>query len=370
MSKQDTSTEAGDNESGLAGFISHLVELRNRLLKSVLVVFVLFLALFPFANDLYSLLADPLIAKLPEGTSMIATQVVSPFLVPLKLAGFTALFVSVPYLLYQLWAFVAPGLYKNERQLILPLVLSSTALFYIGAAFAYFAVFPVVFGFLASTTPEGVAMMTDINEYLGFVITLFFAFGLAFEVPVATVLLVIVGAVTPEQLAEKRRYAILIAFIIGAILTPPDILSQFMMAIPVWMLYELGILISRVIVRRREEAQAAEEAAASGVPATGAADATGGGATPENPGPSGDRGAGGTAEPQTESDWDREFDEAIAAQESLEKDGDKDGKTGDDRSDSSGTDHQSDEKPYSSDDKGERRDEDDNDRDGGRPRRD
>jgi len=260
MSQKNAATEPDDDQSVLAGFVSHLIELRNRLLKSVLVVFVLFLVLFPFANDLYALLAGPLMAKLPEGTNMIATQVISPFFVPLKLAGFTALFIAIPYLLYQLWAFIAPGLYEHERQLVLPLVVSSTLLFYLGAAFAYFIVFPVVFGFLVSTTPDGVAMMTDINEYLGFVITLFFAFGLAFEVPVATVLLVMVGIVTPEQLAEKRRYAILIAFIIGAILTPPDILSQFMMAIPVWMLYELGILISRLVVKRRKAAEEAENA--------------------------------------------------------------------------------------------------------------
>jgi len=260
MSQKNAATEPDDDQSVLAGFVSHLIELRNRLLKSVLVVFVLFLVLFPFANDLYVLLAGPLMAKLPEGTTMIATQVIAPFFVPLKLAGFTALFIAIPYLLYQLWAFIAPGLYEHERQLVLPLVVSSTLLFYLGAAFAYFVVFPVVFGFLVATTPDGVAMMTDISEYLGFVITLFFAFGLAFEVPVATVLLVMAGIVTPEQLAEKRRYAILIAFIIGAILTPPDVLSQFMMAIPVWMLYELGILISRIAIKRRKAAEEAENA--------------------------------------------------------------------------------------------------------------
>ncbi|MFP4154899.1 MAG: twin-arginine translocase subunit TatC [Halothiobacillaceae bacterium] len=366
MSKNDTAT--GENESGLAGFISHLVELRNRLLKSVLAVFVLFLVLFPFANELYSLLAEPLIAKLPEGTSMIATQVVSPFLVPLKLAGFTALFLAVPYLLYQLWAFVAPGLYQNERQLILPLVLSSTALFYIGAAFAYFAVFPVVFGFLASTTPEGVAMMTDINEYLGFVITLFFAFGLAFEVPVATVLLVIVGAVTPEQLAEKRRYAILIAFIIGAILTPPDILSQFMMAIPVWMLYELGILISRVIVRRRAAAEAAEEAAAAGMPAVSGAAAAAGAGAGGAPTPGGE-GAGGASSSGTDaqrddSDWEREFDEAVAAQEALEKR--RDEAAGGERGDTGTQDGDRGDDRDSADDDGGRRNEDHSG--GGKPR--
>jgi len=330
MSQKNAATEPGENESGMAGFISHLIELRNRLLKSVLAVFVLFVVLFPFANDLYSLLAGPLMAKLPEGTTMIATQVISPFFVPLKLAGFTALFIAIPYLLYQLWAFIAPGLYENERQLVLPLVVSSTLLFYLGAAFAYFAVFPVVFGFLASTTPDGVAMMTDINEYLSFVITLFFAFGLAFEVPVATVLLVMVGAVTTKQLAEKRRYAILIAFIIGAILTPPDILSQFMMAIPVWMLYELGIVIGHVIEKKRaakEAAEEGEETAASGNAAHASAAATATAAATADA-TTAERTATASSKAGTKSDgledWDEEFDEAVAAQEALEKDAKQD----------------------------------------------
>jgi sec-independent protein translocase protein TatC len=245
-------TDATTEEpSGLAGFISHLVELRDRLLKSVALVFVLFIALFPFRNDLFRVLSDPLSRYLPEDTGMIAVQVASTFFIPLKLTGFTALFIAIPFLLYQLWAFIAPGLYQHERKMVVPLVFSSTILFYVGAAFAYFAVFPVVFGFLAATGPAEVSYAPDINEYLSFVITLFFAFGFVFEVPVAVVLLILIGAVTPNQLAEKRRYAILVAFIIGAILTPPDILSQFMMAIPVWFLYELGILIGRLLLRRQ-----------------------------------------------------------------------------------------------------------------------
>ena len=240
-----------DEPSGLAGFVSHLVELRNRLIKSVAVVFVLFLALFPFRNDLFRFLSEPLSRFLPEDTAMIAVQVASTFFIPLKLAGFTALFLAIPFLLYQLWAFIAPGLYQHERKMVVPLVFSSTVLFYIGAAFAYFAVFPVVFGFLAGVGPAEVSFAPDINEYLSFTITMFFAFGFVFEVPVATVLLILIGVVTPDQLAEKRRYAILVAFILGAIFTPPDILSQFMMAIPVWFLYELGIVIGRILLKRQ-----------------------------------------------------------------------------------------------------------------------
>ena len=240
-----------DEPSGLAGFVSHLVELRNRLIKSVAVVFVLFLALFPFRNELFRFLSEPLSRFLPEDTAMIAVQVASTFFIPLKLAGFTALFLAIPFLLYQLWAFIAPGLYQHERKMVVPLVFSSTILFYIGAAFAYFAVFPVVFGFLAGVGPAEVNFAPDINEYLSFTITMFFAFGFVFEVPVATVLLILIGVVTPDQLAEKRRYAILVAFILGAIFTPPDILSQFMMAIPVWFLYELGIVIGRILLKRQ-----------------------------------------------------------------------------------------------------------------------
>lgn len=239
-------------EHGLTGFLTHLVELRNRLLKSVLVVLLLFLALFPFRNELFTLLADPLARHMPAGTTMIAVQVASPFFIPLKLTALTAVFIAIPFLLYQLWAFIAPGLYKHERKMVAPLVFSSTILFYLGAAFAYFVVFPVVFGFLSTAGPSDVNFAPDIGEYLSFVTSLFFAFGFVFEVPVAIVLLVIVGAVTPDKLAEFRRYAILIAFIIGAILTPPDVLSQFMMAIPIWLLYEMGIVVGRLVLKTRQ----------------------------------------------------------------------------------------------------------------------
>ncbi len=308
-----------DEPSGLAGFVSHLVELRNRLIKSVAVVFVLFLALFPFRNDLFRLLSDPLSRFLPEDTGMIAVQVASTFFIPLKLAGFTALFISIPFLLYQLWAFIAPGLYQHERKMVIPLVFSSTVLFYIGAAFAYFAVFPVVFGFLAGTGPAEVNYAPDINEYLSFVITMFFAFGFVFEVPVAVVLLILIGVVTPEQLAEKRRYAILVAFIIGAIFTPPDILSQFMMAIPVWFLYELGIIIGRLLLRRQggpvlptddePEPTPPDGGPDNGSPAGGsgvkASDSTGAGRAYET-------------EKDDDFDFDRAFEEIEREQQSLE----------------------------------------------------
>lgn len=256
--------EASGEESGMAGFLGHLVELRNRMLKSVLVVLVLFLALFPLRNDLFTLLADPLSKHMPAGTTMIAVQVASPFFIPLKLTALTALFIAIPFLLYQLWAFIAPGLYKHERKLVAPLVFSSTILFYLGAAFAYFVVFPVVFGFLSTAGPSDVNFAPDIGEYLSFVTSLFFAFGFVFEVPVAIVLLVIVGVVTPDKLAEFRRYAILIAFIIAAILTPPDVLSQFMMALPIILLYEFGLLVSRFFYKAKLARAAEVEAEESG----------------------------------------------------------------------------------------------------------
>lgn len=314
-----------DEPSGLAGFVSHLVELRNRLIKSVAVVFVLFLALFPFRNELFRLLSEPLSRYLPEDTAMIAVQVASTFFIPLKLAGFTALFLAIPFLLYQLWAFIAPGLYRHERRLIVPLVLSSTVLFYVGAAFAYFAVFPIVFGFLAGVGPAEVSFAPDINEYLSFTITMFFAFGFVFEVPVATVLLILIGVVTPEQLAEKRRYAILVAFILGAILTPPDILSQFMMAIPVWLLYELGIVIGRMLLRRQGGPMLADDEPDPGPGSPAPSGPTGG--------PSGSSGSPATASAATAAatprqhetekdedfDFDRAFEEIEREQQSLDE---------------------------------------------------
>jgi sec-independent protein translocase protein TatC len=236
-------------------FISHLLELRDRLLRIVLAVVVIFVILFiyPGANKLYTLLAQPLLASLPKGGQMIATEVTTPFFVPMKVAGMAAFLIALPYILYQIWAFIAPGLYAHEKRFALPLLASSTLLFFAGMAFAYFLVFPVVFGFITSVAPEGVAVMTDIGKYLDFVLTMFMAFGITFEVPVAVVLLVKVGFVSVEKLRESRPYVIVGAFVIGAIFTPPDIVSQFMLAVPLWLLYELGIVVASFISKPKPE---------------------------------------------------------------------------------------------------------------------
>jgi sec-independent protein translocase protein TatC len=226
-------------------FISHLIELRNRLLRIVLGFVLVFIGLFPIANKIYALLAAPMLAQLPEGGQMIATAVTTPFFVPMKVAMMVAFIISLPHTLYQIWAFVAPGLYNHEKKLVVPVIAASTLLFIIGMVFAYFAVFPTVFGFIVGSAPVGVAVMTDIGEYLDFVMTLFMAFGLAFEVPIAVVLIARFGWVSVAQLKEARSYVIVGAFILGAIFTPPDIISQFMLAVPLWLLYELGILISK-----------------------------------------------------------------------------------------------------------------------------
>jgi sec-independent protein translocase protein TatC len=233
------------NEAGTQSFISHLIEFRNRLLKAVLCVLAIFLGLASYANEIYSLLAGPLLEHMPKNSTMIAIDVASPFFTPFKLVLIVSAFISVPFILYQFWAFVAPGLYKRERSKILPLLVASTLLFYMGVAFAYFVVFPLVFGFLTAAAPDGVAVMTDIAKYLDFVLSLFFAFGVCFEVPIFTIVLVWAGLATPADLADKRPYVIVGAFIIGAVLTPPDALSQTLLAVPMWMLFELGLLCSR-----------------------------------------------------------------------------------------------------------------------------
>ncbi|NOQ36595.1 MAG: twin-arginine translocase subunit TatC [Methylococcaceae bacterium] len=229
-------------------FISHLIELRNRLLKVVLVVVLIFLGLAPFANEIYTLLSVPLLQHMPENSTMIAIDVASPFFTPFKLALVVSAFIAVPVILYQFWAFVAPGLYKHERKMILPLLVASTFLFYLGVAFAYFVVFPLVFGFLTAAAPEGVAVMTDITKYLDFVLTIFFAFGITFEVPIITIVLIWTGLTTPKSLAEKRPYIIVAAFIIGMFLTPPDAISQTLLAVPIWLLFESGLLFSRFFI--------------------------------------------------------------------------------------------------------------------------
>ncbi len=225
-------------------FVSHLIELRDRLLRMVIGFVVVLLAMLPFAKEIYALLAEPMLSQLPAGGQMIATAVTTPFFVPLKVAMMAAFVVSLPHTLYQVWAFIAPGLYESEKKLMVPLIVSGTFLFILGMTFAFFAVFPLVFGFIVGTAPEGVAVMTDIGEYLDFVLTLFFAFGLAFEVPIFVVIAVRLGWVTIAALKEARAYVIVGAFIVGAIFTPPDIVSQFMLAIPVWLLFELGIWVA------------------------------------------------------------------------------------------------------------------------------
>ena len=240
-------------------FISHLVELRDRLLRAILAVIVVFLCLFPWARELYAILAQPLIAALPAGGQMIATDVVGVFLVPVKVAFLVAFVIALPYVLYQVWAFVAPGLYVHEKRLVAPLVFASSALFLIGMSFAYFLVFPVVFKFMASIAPEGVAWMTDIEKYLSFALTTFVAFGVTFEVPIAVIVLVRVGVVSIEKLKEIRPYVIVGAFVIGAIFTPPDVISQVMLAVPLWFLYELGIIVARLIGRSPAAASPAHE---------------------------------------------------------------------------------------------------------------
>ena len=234
-------------------FISHLLELRDRLLRAVGAVLLLFLVVAPFANTLYEYLAAPLMSVLPEGNTMISTEPHGPFFVPFKFAFAFATAVAMPYLLYQLWAFVAPGLYDSEKRLAIPLLVSSSGLFYLGIMFAYFVVFPIIFKFFTSTAPEGVAVMTDINAYLSFVLKLFFAFGLAFEVPVATVLMVKMGVTTTTSLAAKRPYIIVGAFVVGMLLTPPDLFSQTMLAIPVWILFEIGLYVSKAVKPRASE---------------------------------------------------------------------------------------------------------------------
>ena len=232
-------------------FISHLLELRDRLLRAVIVWIVVFVCLFPWANDLYTVLAQPLLAKLPQGGQMIATEVVTPFFVPVKVALMSAFLIALPYILYQAWSFVAPGLYSHEKKFILPLVMASVVLFACGMAFAYFLVFPVVLGFIIGIAPQGVAVMTDIGKYLDFVITLFLAFGLTFEVPIVVVALAVMGIVEVEKFKEGRPYVIVGAFVIGAIFTPPDVISQIMLAVPLWLLYELGVIVAGWVVRRK-----------------------------------------------------------------------------------------------------------------------
>ena len=229
--------------------LSHLVELRSRLLKMIACIGIIFIVLFPFANPLYNFLSAPLVAQLPQDGTMIAIDVASPFLAPFKLVLLLAVTLSIPVLVYQFWAFVSPGLYRQEKRLALPILISSTLLFYVGMVFAYYVVFPLMFGFFSSVTPEGISVMTDINRYLDFVIKIFIAFGIAFEVPIVTLMLVKTGVTTTENLIRKRPYVIVAAFVAGMVLTPPDVISQVLLAIPVWLLFEVGILVSKFALK-------------------------------------------------------------------------------------------------------------------------
>ncbi len=234
-------------------FMAHLIELRDRILRIVVIVIAIFLVLFFFANDLYHLVSEPLLKQLPDGSTMIATGVATPFLTPFKLSLVASIFIAMPYIFYQFWSFVAPGLYQHEKRLALPLIASSVFLFYSGILFAFYIVFPLMFAFFSATTPEGVAMMTDISQYLDFILKMFFAFGIAFEVPVFTIVLTLSGVTNADKLAKKRPYVIVGSFVIGMLLTPPDIISQTLLAIPVWLLFELGIIFSRIIGKRRSQ---------------------------------------------------------------------------------------------------------------------
>ena len=250
-----------ENDPKEQPLISHLIELRDRILRCLLVVLVVFLCLFPFANEIYTFVASPLLDVLPEGAEMIATQVTSPFFAPFKLSFFAAVFLSVPFLLHQIWAFIAPGLYKNEIKTAFPILVSSLILFYLGVAFSYFIVLGFIFGFFTSVAPDGVVIMTDITEYLNFVLLMFFAFGLTFEIPIATVLLIISGATTPEKLTQKRPYVVIGCFVAGMLLTPADPFSQSMLAIPMWMLFEAGVIAGKIIYKKKEDDDEDEEKA-------------------------------------------------------------------------------------------------------------
>lgn len=232
--------------------IAHLIELRSRILKMLLSVLVVFLCLAYFAQDIYHWLASPLLAVMPEGTNMIATDVASPFFAPFKLTIVVSFFIAIPYVLYQLWAFVAPGLYQNEKKLVAPLLFTSTALFYGGMAFAYYVVFPLAFAFFSSVAPDGVVISTDISSYLNFVLKILFAFGISFEIPIVIVVMLWTGATTAESLRAKRAYVIVGAFVVGMLMTPPDVISQTLLAVPMWLLYELGIIVGSIYTRKKQ----------------------------------------------------------------------------------------------------------------------
>jgi len=251
-------TESDDYQDNAQPLVAHLAELRDRLLRCVLAILILFLGLFYFANDIYFFVSEPLRRFLPEGTTMIATEVASPFLTPFKLTLVASVIAAMPYILFQLWSFIAPGMYEKEKRIAIPLLISSIFLFYAGLAFAYYVVFPLVFGFFSSVGPEGVSYTPDITKFLDIVLKLFFAFGIAFEIPIATVLLIWAGVTDADTLAQKRPYIIVGCFVFGMLLTPPDIISQSLLAFPMWLLFELGVFFGRFITKREQQEQASE----------------------------------------------------------------------------------------------------------------
>lgn len=250
--QSDTSSTSAEMDDGQP-LVAHLIELRSRILKSLAAIVIIFVPLFYLRNPIYQYLSGPLRMHMPEGINMIATEVASPFLAPFKLTLVLSVFLAIPYLLHQIWSFIAPGLYRNEKRVALPLLISSILLFYCGIAFAFYVVFPLVFAFFSSQAWEGVTIMTDINRYLDFVLKLFFAFGIAFEIPVATMLLLMTGATDVDSLKRKRPYIVVGCFIFGMLLTPPDIISQILLAVPMWMLYEAGIFFGQFLATRNKE---------------------------------------------------------------------------------------------------------------------
>lgn len=316
-----TDPPAPDQTAGEMPFLGHLLELRDRLLRMVLAVLGGVIVLLPFANRLYTYLAEPLLRHMPTGTTMIATEVASPFLTPFKLALVAAVFMAMPVILYQAWAFIAPGLYQKERRFALPLLVSSILLFYLGMAFAYYVVFPIIFGFFTATAPEGVTVMTDISKYLDFVLTLFFAFGVAFEVPIAVLLLIWTGFTSVETLTRIRPYFIVGAFVIGMLITPPDVFSQTFVALPMVVLYEAGIFLARATARARANREAEAETKAEAQPVSGVPAITGPVTDAESEatetGEGTDTSSGPSEPPVVEDDLEAEFDRAIAEEAAL-----------------------------------------------------
>ncbi len=290
--------------------VQHLLDLKSSLTRGILVIIVLFFVLFPFANDIYLYISEPLTRYLPEGTSMIATGVASPFLTPFKLSFILAIYLAMPYVLYQIWRFIAPALYSHEKQLVAPILFFSSFLFYAGGLFAYYVVFPLVFGFLSQAAPDGVTIATDISLYLDFVIKMFFAFGIAFEVPIVTVLLILTGMTTAEKLSHSRPYIIVGAFIIGMLLTPPDLISQTLLAVPMWLLFEVGLLVGAYVMKRRAANEAKKEQTESTNSTTDSA---------ENKQPKYDFDDRYQDQVDDDFDWDKEFDQIDSEMGILDK---------------------------------------------------